>query len=117
MTKKEIVDVNAKFHQKILLESEFYRQLMQAGCVFNQCILISIFPDGSNTYCGKVIRQDGRVIDFDIDFDAADYSIWTDTTDAFHEIYEKNKSSKPWMKEVIAYDLFHELERVSTSKR
>ncbi|WP_427501415.1 hypothetical protein ACQE3E_07095 [Methylomonas sp. MED-D] len=56
-------------------------------------------------YCGKVIRQDGRVIDFDIDFDAADYSIWTDTTDAFHEIYEKNKSSKPWMKEVIAYDL------------
>lgn len=106
--KKEVVDVNTKFHQKTLLDSEFYRQLMQAGFIYSECILISIFPDGSNTYCGKIIRQDGRVIEFDIDIDASDYSRWADITDTFHGIYEKNKKSKPWMKEVVAYDLFQD---------
>lgn len=80
-------------------------------------MLISIFPDGSNTYCGKIIRQDGRVIEFDIDFDDSDYSIWTDITDTFHDAYEKHKNSKPWMKEVVAYDLFHELGRERISQR
>ena len=116
LTKKEVIDINTKFHQKTLLESEFYRQLMQAGFVYSQCILISIFPDGGNTYCGKIIRQDGRVIEFDIDFDASGYSIWTDITDTFHEVYEKNKNSKPWMKEVVAYDLFHESQNEGIHK-
>ncbi|WP_427501414.1 hypothetical protein ACQE3E_07085 [Methylomonas sp. MED-D] len=50
LTKKEIVDVNAKFHQKILLESEFYRQLMQAGCVFNRLLKFADIPSVSTPF-------------------------------------------------------------------
>ena len=60
LMKEELVELNDKFHNKKLIGDTFYRQLMQAGFAYSQCILISIFPDGGNTFCGQIIRQDAR---------------------------------------------------------
>lgn len=107
--KEELVELNDKFHKKQLVGDTFYKQLMQAGFAYSQCILISIFPDGGNTYCGQIIRQDGNVIKFDIDLDSAEYSCWENITDSFNRLYDKDKLAKPWLKEVVAYSLYREL--------
>jgi hypothetical protein len=114
--KEELVELNEKFYRKLLVNEEFYKQLMQNGFAYHQCLLISIFPDGSNTYCGKIIRQDGNVIEFDIDLDSAEYSSWEDVTDSFREAFDKNKVTQPWSKEVVAYELFNELRHASEGK-
>lgn len=109
LTREELVELNNKFHRKTLLNDVFYKQLMQAGFAYRKCLLISIFPDGANTFCGKMIRQDGRVVEFDIDLDADKFSSWEDVTDSFNEMYAKNNRIKPWLKEIVAYDLFREI--------
>lgn len=108
--KEELIELNEKFHKKLLVNEVFYKQLMKNGFSYHQCLLVSIFPDSSNTYCGKLIRQDGCVFEFDIDLDTAAYSSWEDVTGSFRELCEKNKVEKPWLKEVVAYDLFYELK-------
>jgi len=107
---KEIVDINNKFHAKQLLTDTFYKQLIEAGFLYKQCLVISIFPDGENTYCGHLIRQDERIFEFDVDLDSSEYSSWKDVTKDFFQIYEKNKKTKPWLKEVVAYRVFGRLE-------
>jgi len=111
--KDELVELNNKFHDKTLLADAFYKQIMQAGFAYSQCILVSIFPDGSSTYCGQIIRQDGNVLEFDIDLDSSEYSSWKDITDDFRRIVESKSRTKPWLKEVVAYNLFCELEHTS----
>jgi len=100
--------LNNKFHEKLLVTDAFCQQLIQAGYAYRQCLLVSIFPD-SSTYCGKIINQGGNVTEFDVDLDAAEYSSWEDVTDSFREIYEKNRTIKPWLREVVAYNLYDEL--------
>lgn len=107
----DLVELNRKFHDKLLLSGDFYKQLMQAGLAYRQCLLVSIFPDSANTYCGKVIKQDGDVIEFDIDLDNSKYSSWDNITVSFRELYEKNRDTKPWLKDVVAYELFSKLEK------
>ena len=107
--REELIELNDKFHKKQLIGDVFYRQLMQTGFAYRQCILVSIFPDGGNTYGGQIIRQDGNVIKFDIDLDSDEYSCWEDITDSFNRLYEKDKLAKPWLKEVVAYNLYREL--------
>lgn len=113
LAKQELTELNDRFHSRSLLSETFYRQLTQAGFAYRRCLLISIFPDGGATYCGKLIRQDGRVVKFDIDLDFEKFSSWEDVTEIFNEMYEKNKNVKPWLKEVIAYDLFREMQKNS----
>ncbi|MGC3875394.1 hypothetical protein ACPF7Z_19315 [Halomonas sp. GXIMD04776] len=108
--KEELIELNEKLHKKLLVNENFYKQLMQKGFAYHQCLLVSLFPDSSNTYCGKLIRQDGSVFEFDIDLDSAEYSSWEDVTGSFRELYERNKVGKPWLKDVVAYDLFYELK-------
>lgn len=103
---KEIVELNSKFHAKQLLTDIFYKQLIQSGFLFKQCLLISIFPDSCNTYCGQIIRQDGHIFTFDVDLDSSEYSIWKDVTEEFIQTYDKNKTIKPWLKEVVTYRMF-----------
>jgi hypothetical protein len=107
--KEELIELNDKFHKKLLVTDAFYKQLMQSGFDYRHCLLVSIFPDSSNTYCGKLIRQDGNVFEFDIDLDSAEYSSWEDVTYSFQEFCERNKAAKPWLKEVVASNLFNEL--------
>lgn len=109
VVKKEIVELNDRFHNKQLLNDAFYQQLMQMEFAYKQCFLISVFPDGSNTYCGQIIRQDGHIFEFDIDLDSAEYSSWKDVTETFRQICDKNKSNKPWLREVMAYSIFSRL--------
>lgn len=106
---KELVELNNSFHQKRLIGDAFYVQLIQEGFIYLQCVLISIFPDSSNTYCGQIIRQDGNVIKFDIDLDSQARSSWEDITNEFKKLFEDHKITKPWSKEVIAYNLFCEM--------
>ncbi|MDU0353582.1 hypothetical protein RS130_06240 [Paraglaciecola aquimarina] len=105
----ELAELNRKFHDKVLLSDEFYKQLMQAGFAYRQCLLVSVFPDSANTYCGQLIKQNGDVVEFDIDLDNSKYSSWENITVSFRELYEKNRSTKPWLREVVAYDLFSKL--------
>lgn len=107
--KEELIQLNEKFHKKLLVTEVFYKQLMQNGFAYRQCLLVSIFPDSSNTYTGALIRQDGNVFEFDIDLDSAEASSWENVTDSFLEQCERNKVVKPWLKEVVAYSLFNEL--------
>lgn len=109
--KNKLVELNKKFHDKSLLNDAFYKQLMQAGFAYSQCILVYIFPDSSNTYCGQIIRQDGKVLAFDIDLDSAKYTSWKDITDDFRKTCESSSSAKPWLKEVVAFNLFCALPR------
>ena len=107
----ELIELNRKFNERLLLTDEFYKQLMQAGFAYNQCVLVSIFPDSSNTYCGKIIKQDGDVIDFYIDLDDLESSSFENITTSFMQLYEKNHNAKPWLKEVVAYDFFLKLKQ------
>ncbi len=109
--KDELIKLNKLFHSRSLLSSNFYSQLMQKGFVYQNCILISIFPDGSNTYCGVIINQEGCVFDVDVDLDFPDYSVWRDITKEFKNSYnnaKKNVRSKSFQKEIIAFDLYKE---------
>lgn len=111
IVKEELVELNHKFHKRLLGTEAFYKQLILNGIAYRQCLLVSVYPDSSNTYCGKVIRQDGNVIEFDVDLDTPEYSSWNDVTNSYREWYEKNKAAKPWLREVVAYNLFYELMR------
>ena len=104
--RNDLMELNKSFHERKTLPDSFYKQLMEAGFRYRQCLLVSIFPDSGNTHCGKIIRQDGTVIEFDIDLDAAEFSLWEDVTDDFRQICEKNKHTRPWLKEVVAYNIF-----------
>lgn len=108
--KLDLIEMNKKFHDKLILNEAFYEQLRQNGFVFSKCFLISIFPDSGKTYCGKIIRQDGSAFEFDVDLDSPEYSSWENVTDSFQKLYEKNKIEKPWLEEVVACKLFNEME-------
>ena len=110
MIREELIELNDKFHNKSLVTESFYKQLVQAGFAYRQCVLISIFPDSANTYCGQIVRQDGCVFEFDVDLDCSEYSDWKDITDNFRKVYEQGNDKKPWSKEVVALQLFSELK-------
>lgn len=86
---------------------------MQAGCAYYTSILISLVPDGGNTYFGRIIRQDGQVFDFDLDLDTPRMSSWRDVTNEFRQICGRNRTTKPWSEEVVASELFRELQAKS----
>lgn len=103
-----IVDLNDRFRNRELLPGEFYEQFETKGFNLPGCVLVSIFPDGDDTYCGRVIRQDGDVFKFDVDLAASCYSSWTNITVEFKTLYEKRRLTKPWSSDVVAFDIFKE---------
>lgn len=109
LARGELIELNSKFHNQTILTDEFYRQLVQAGFLYRQSILISIVPDGSNTFFGQLIQQDGDVVEFDVDLDCEDYSSWKDVTDSFRQVIEKHRRNKSWSREAVAYSLFEKL--------
>jgi hypothetical protein len=116
LVEEKLVEINKKFHEKQLVDESFYQQLLQQGFVYRHSLLVSIFPDSSNTYFGKIIRQDGNVFEFDVDLDEAECSSWHEITADFREYYEKNKRVKPWLVEVVASKLFNELIHSTKSR-
>lgn len=104
-----IIELNDKFQKRELGNGDFYKFFSDNGFIVSRCTLVSLFPDGNGTYCGKVIRQDGRVFNFDMDINSGDDSFMEDITDDFLVIYRENRESKPWLIEVVSYDLFNEI--------
>jgi hypothetical protein len=109
--KKELIELNRKFHNRLLFPEGFYEQLLNENFICKNCVLISVFPDGSNTYCGQIIRQDGAVFEFDIDLSSPEYSFWQDITDNFTHIVTSNNVLKPWLSEIVAKSLHQEYQK------
>lgn len=99
-------ELNKEFHGKSIISNEFYQQLEDNDFTVSQCILIGFFPDSGDTYCGKIIKQDGRIFEFDVSLGSPDYSIWDDITVEFCDWYKRNYKSKPWEEEIVAYEMF-----------
>lgn len=98
--------LNYKFHNKQLLTEFFYDQLSEIKIDFKKSILISIFPDSDNTYVGKVINQNGNIIDFDMDLDNKSYTEWKDSTEEFMNSYKKDKNSGQITEILVAWDYY-----------
>lgn len=73
---KDIENLNEKFKNLELINKYFYEQIEHKGIEISKSTLINIFPDGSNTYSGKIIDQNDTLYFFDLDMDNKDYSIW-----------------------------------------
>jgi len=69
-------------------------------------ILISICPDGDNTYFGSLINQLGEVFSFDIDCDDEKYSRWGSMGSVTSYKSMLHGKLKPWDAEGIAIDIF-----------
>ena len=74
-------ELNTLFSQRKLANASFYAQLMSAGFLYQQSTLLEFFPDGDGTFCGFIVRQDGRVFRFDIDVDVPSASEFEDVSD------------------------------------
>lgn len=95
-------ELNRRFHARKLAGKGFYAQLMEQGFAHGQCVLVSLVPDGANTYVGKIIRQDGRMFEFDVDLDVPALSSWTDVSENFERELRAGRF-KPWAQESLAY--------------
>lgn len=103
-----LIDQNQEFHEMRMLPPSFYNQLKDKNFEYLRCVLVNVFPDDFNSYCGRIIRQDGRIFKFDLEMNEKECSIWEDVTDEFLETYNRINKSKPWSDEVIAVQLFNE---------
>lgn len=110
----ETLKLNESFHDKSLLNESFYSQLVQKGFKYTKCVLVSIFPDSSNTYCGIIIKQDGSIFEFDLDLDSPKFSIWEDITNDFTSNYIKKKRNLH-SKEATAYNLFVKQNNITSN--
>ncbi len=103
---RDQTELNRRFRAGELLDDRFHAQLEGYGCDVETCVLVSLVPDGNETYCGTIIRQDGRVFDFDLALGDPESSEWEDRTEAFLREYEQNKKRKDFRPGVVAYRMF-----------
>ena len=104
-----LVKLNEYFHSHKILPSSFYQQLMQAGFQSAKSVMIGLVPDGSNTYFGKIIRQDGRVFEFDMDLDSSEYFIMEDITDEYENTI-RNGKRRAKSDAIAAMEFFQKLQ-------
>jgi hypothetical protein len=100
--RQALANLNRRFRARELVGEAFYVQLTAQGFACAQCVLVSVVPDGSSTYLGKIIRQDGRVFDFDVDLDGPALSSWTDVTESFEQKLDAG-GFKAWSPELLAH--------------
>ena len=103
-----LIDQNQEFHEMRMLPPSFYDLLKDKNFEYLRCVLVNVFPDDFNSYCSRIIRQDGRIFKFDLEMNEKEYSIWEDVTGEFLETYNRINKSKPWSDEVIAVQMFNE---------
>jgi hypothetical protein len=97
-----LAELNRRFRARELLGEAFYVEMMARGFAYPECVLVSVMPDGSNTYVGRIIRQDGRAFDFDVDLDDSALSSWTDVSESFEQDLAAGRF-KPWSPELLAH--------------
>lgn len=110
-SRKALLEVNSRFWKRSLLGPSFYVQLDAQGFDCARSLLVVAVPEGSNTYSGHIIRQDGRVFRFDVDLDSPHLSEWEDVTQSFLEKCRKLEAAEPWADPVVAWALFGEICR------
>jgi len=74
------------------------------GFICEKSVLVSLFPDGGNTYCGKLINQHGILYEFDIDLDDFKYSWCIEIS------FDNGKTSRI---EAAAFEMFAGLRKES----
>ncbi len=72
------MDLETRFEET---RESVLRRLAERGFELNRSVLIELFPDSETTFCGEIVRQDGRVFSFDIDLEHAGHDSVTDITD------------------------------------
>jgi hypothetical protein len=100
--RRALAELNRRFRARELVGEAFYVQMMARGFAYAECVLVWVVPDGSNTYVGKIIRQDGRVFDFDVDLDDPALSSWTDVSESFEQKLAAG-GFKAWSRELLAH--------------
>jgi hypothetical protein len=76
------------------------------GIEIEDSLLISICPDGDNTFVGSFISQDGYMYSFDIDCDDRKYSKLEKGALTVLELSSKNTGTKPWDPYQVAMKFF-----------
>jgi hypothetical protein len=99
---RAFAELNGRFRAGELIGEAFYVEMIARGFNHAQCVLVSVVPDGANTYVGRIIRQDGRVFDFDVDLDDPALSSWTDVSESFERDLSAGRF-KPWSPELLAH--------------
>ncbi|WP_462180461.1 hypothetical protein [Pseudoalteromonas gelatinilytica] len=89
----EIHALNEKFWNHQLINGDFYEQLKQFDFDVCNCVLVKVFPDSANTYCGVLVSQDGNVYEFDLDLEDSNYSSITNISDFFMAEYKNEKKN------------------------
>ena len=110
-SRKALLEVNDRFWRRGLLGPAFYAQLGEHGFDCARSLLVVAVPEGSNTYSGNIIRQDGRVFEFDVDLDLPHLSQWEDITQSFLNKCRRLEPVEPWADPVVALALFGEIHR------
>ena len=112
-SRRALLEVNERFWKRSILGPSFYAQLAAHGFDCAGSLLVEAVPEGSNTYSGAVIRQDGRVFAFDVDLELPHLSEWEDVTESFLEKCRRLTPVEPWADPVVALALFGEIHRRS----
>jgi len=63
----ELRSLNQRFHSESLEPKELFHALRQLGIEPIQSILVSLYPDSGNTWCGELVDDSMGAIEFDID--------------------------------------------------
>ena len=109
--KENLVQLNRMFHELDVAPIEFYQQLKSRNVDVGLSILISVCPDGDNTYFGSLINQLGSVCSFDIDCDDEKYSRWDVGSPIESSDSLQHANAKPWDAKVIAAEMFSEMAK------
>jgi transposase len=104
-----IRELNERFRSGHLIGKSFYAQLGLHGCDPSRSVLVTVVPEGSNTFSGQIIKQDGSVVTFDIDLDSPELSRWEDCSQDFQQERQGLVHSRPWAESVVAFELFQEI--------
>lgn len=111
--RKALLELNRKFWGRQLLGGAFYAQLGLHGCDYRRSVVIGLVPEGARTFTGRVLRQDGTVLGFDIDLDRSESSRWEDLTQQFRDECHRLLKAKPWAPQIIASELLRSLQAES----
>lgn len=98
--RKRIKEINCRFHNLEFSPDGIYRELEKLGIDIQGSILVEFYPDSGDTYVGKIINQEGKLLAFDIDCTDSKFS-------AVMQI--PFPKSKPWDIVSVGVELHDEL--------
>lgn len=104
--RQELSELTGRFRKRAIVGGAFYSLVQQQGVDVEHSVLVELIPEGPNTFSGVLIRQDGAVLEFDLDLDVPAATRWKEITEEFNDSAKSLACSKPWAREVIALEFF-----------